>query len=218
MLSWTIGNGFRVDNPAGDAIIGALPRVPRVVTHPVVLPPSEVAGVLAAVHESRAPASTKLAFVNLVLNAACSGEVRGATWDEMDLEADIWTVPAERMKSRREHRVPLSSRALGVLGKARDLADGNGLVFPSARGGPLSSSALPTLLHKLGIGATPHSTRASFRHWCADTGVRLEVAELCLGHSLPGGSNVNCRPDLLNDRRKVMEDWGAYVLPDGLLG
>ena len=85
-----------------------------------------------------------LAFEFLVLTACRSGEVRGVLWKEVDLEAREWRIPAERMKAKREHRVPLSTGALAVLRQARELADGSGLVFPSARGRPLPEVAMPT--------------------------------------------------------------------------
>ena len=185
---------------------------------PVGLPHGEVAGVLATVHASQAHASTKRTFAYLVLTASRSQEVTGARWDEIDRDAAVWTIPAERMKSGRDDRRPLSPHALAVVPKLPAFGDGGGLVFPGARGTPLSSSALSRLLHGLGTGAALHSFRVSFCHWCADTSVSHEVAEFCLGHSLPGGLGGFGPSDLLVSRRKVMEDWGAYVLPHGLPG
>ena len=97
---------------------------------------------------------TVLAFEFLVRTACRGGEVRGAPWEEMDIEAREWCIPAERMKTRREHRVPLSTRALAVLREARELADGSGPVFPSVRGGRLSEATIGKLVRDLGIGAT----------------------------------------------------------------
>ena len=106
----------------------------------------------------------------MVLTAVRSGEVRGATWGEVEVSRGVWIVPAERMKASQEHRVPLSSRALEVLREAEEFADGSGLVFPSPRSKPLSDSTLSKLLRELGVQAVPHGFRSSFRDWCADTG------------------------------------------------
>ena len=107
--------------------------------------------------------SLRLGFEFLVLTAARSGEVRGARWDEIDRDGAVWTVPAERMKAGREHRVPLSPRALEVLDGARELADADGWVFPLPTGRALNTSALSKLMRELDIGAVPHGFRSSFR-------------------------------------------------------
>ena len=117
---------------------------------------SEVAAAIEAVRTSAATLATRLAFEFMVLTACRSGEVRLAGWDEIDLEASEWTIPGERMKAQRPHRVPLSGRAMEILGEARTLGGGGGLVFPSAEGRPLSGSTLSTLLRGLRIAAVPH--------------------------------------------------------------
>ena len=210
VMRWAIFMGFRKDDPAGDAIAHLLPRVPRSI--PVPFPYSEVADVLAAVHASRAQASVKSAFAFLVLTAGRSGEVRGARLDEIDHENAVWTVPAERMKSRREHRVALSRQALAVLDMTRELGNADGLVFPSSRGGRLSPSSLSRLLVSLDVGVTPRSFRASFLYWCVETGVASQIAQACLAQvGRDSVKGVLRRSDLLSLRRKVMEDWAAYV-------
>ncbi|MCY4514346.1 MAG: integrase arm-type DNA-binding domain-containing protein, partial [Candidatus Tectomicrobia bacterium] len=108
IMKWSVAQGHRQDNPAGDAISEALPKNGNSRKHQRALPYTEVASAIATVRQSGAGATTRLAFEFLVLTAARSGEVRLATWDEVDLEAATWTVPAERMKAKREHRVPLS--------------------------------------------------------------------------------------------------------------
>ena len=110
------------------------------------------------------------------MTACRSGEVRGAKWCEIGLEGRVWTVPAERMKAGKEHRVPLSQRALEVLNESRELTDGPGLVFPSPTGKQLSDSAVSKLMRENGIDAVPHGFRSSFRDWCGDNGVAREVA------------------------------------------
>ena len=115
-----------------------------------------MAGAIQAVRASRASAPVKLAFEFLVLMAARSGEVRLATWDEMDLDAAVWLVPGARMKAKRDHRVPLSGQALAILRDAQRLGDGTGLVFPSPRGKPLSDMTLSKLIKELVFPAVPH--------------------------------------------------------------
>ena len=100
-----------------------------------------------------------------MVTAARSGEVRLATWDEMDLDAGVWTIPAARMKAKRDHRVPLSGRALAILHDVQRLSDGTGLVFPNPRGKPRSDATLSQLIKELGIAAVPHGFRSSFRDW-----------------------------------------------------
>ena len=159
--------------------------------------------------------TAKLAFEFLVLTACRSGEVRLAQWDEIDLEARQWTIPGERMKAKRTHRVPLSGRALEVLSVARTLAqDGTGLVFSSIRyGKPLSDVTLSKLLRELGIPAVPHGFRSSFRDWAAEkTNHPREVMEAALAHVVHNQTEAAyARSDLFEHRRKLMDDWAAYL-------
>ena len=120
VMRWSMAQGYRQDDPAGDALNIALPKRGKPRQHLKALPYHEVSAALDAVDQSSSGLVTKLAFHFLVLTAARSGEVRGATWDEIDLDNATWTVPAERMKARREHRVPLSGRALEVLKEAEN--------------------------------------------------------------------------------------------------
>ena len=132
------------------------------------LPHVEVAEAVATVRASGATTSAKLAFEFLVLTAARSGEVRLARWEEVDLDAEVWTVPAERMKANREHRVPLSCRTAEVLRTALIVRNGSKLVFPSPRGKPLSDMTLSKLLKEQGVQAVPYGFRSSFRDWAAE--------------------------------------------------
>ena len=151
----------------------------------------------------------------MVLTAARSGEVRGATWDEVDASRGVWVIPAERMKASQEHRVPLSARASEVLSEAEEFADGSGLVFPSPSGKQLSDSTLSKLLRELGVQAVPHGFRSSFRDWCADTGQPREIAEAALAHTVRGVEGAYFRSDLFEWRRGVMEDWTEYISETG---
>ena len=112
--------------------------------------------------ESNASKVSKLAFEFLVLTAARSSEVRLARWNEMDLAERLWTIPGERMKMAREHRVPLSGRTLEILDRTRARTGGTGLVFPNLQGQPFAAATLSHLLKKLGIGTVPYGFRFSF--------------------------------------------------------
>ena len=155
----------------------------------------------------------KLAFEFLVLTAARSGEVRLATWDEMDLDAAVWLVPGARMKAKRDHRVPLSGRALAILRDAQSLRDGTGLVFPSPRGKPLSDMTLSKLIKELGFPAVPHGFRSSFRDWAAEqTNTPREVVEAALAHTVRNPTAAAyARSDLFARRRRLMDEWAVYL-------
>lgn len=212
VMKWAVARGYRPDNPAGGVLGAALPKHGGGRKHFRALPHSEVGAALDAVRTSSAWVLTKLAFEFLVLTAARSGEARGARWEEVDFENAIWTVPAERMKAAREHRVPLSPRAVAVLRRAKELVGGSGLVFPSPTGRVLSPSTLSKLVRELGIAAVPHGFRTSFRVWCGDTGVAREVAEAALAHVVRDKVEAAyARGTLFGRRREVMEDWAAYL-------
>ena len=139
--------------------------------------------------------------------------MRGARWEEMDLEAREWRIPPERMKTNREHRVPLTTGALAVLREARSLVDDSDLVFPSVRGRPLSDATISKMVRELGIGAVPHGFRSSFRDWAAErSDAPREVCELALAHV--NSDRVEAayrRTDLFERRRELMEEWSAFL-------
>ena len=211
IMKWAVAKGYRNDNPAGEAIGAALPKNGVKRRHQRALPHGQVAGALAKIRASGAWKSTRLAFEFIVLTAARSGEARLATWAEIDARTATWTVPGQRMKAGREHRVPLSRRALEVLHEARKLSDGSGLVFPSPSGRTLSDSTISKLIRENGIPAVPHGFRSSFRDWCGETGAAREVAEACLAHTVKGVEGAYFRSDLLLRRRELMQAWAEYV-------
>ena len=212
---WAQAHGFIEINPAGEMIDGALPKQRVVKEHFRALPYPDVAGALETIERSGIT-TAKLAFRFLVLTAARSGEVRAATWDDIDLESRTWTVPAEKMKTNRAHRVPLSDAALAVLKQARILADGSGLVFPSSMrpGKLMSDMTLTKVLRDNGLAdlATVHGSRSSFRDWCAETGKPREMAEAALAHVVPGVEGAYFRSDLFERRRLLMEQWADYLV------
>ena len=213
VMKWAVAQGYRDDNPAGDAITAALPKNSSMRRHQRALPFGEVGDALNKVKWSGAYRPTVLAFELLVLTACRSGEVRLATWDEIDFDTATWTVPANRMKSKRDHRVPLSGRALEILQEARDFTDISGLVFPSPRGGSVSENTLSKLLRELQIDAVPHGFRSSFRDWAAEcSDAPREVCELALAHV--NSDRVEAayrRTDLFEQRRVLMEQWSSFV-------
>ena len=213
-FKWAQAHGFTENNPAGEMIDGALPKQRAVKEHFRALPYQDVAGALETIERSGIT-TAKLALRFLVLTAARSGEVRAATWDQIDLENKTWTVPAEKMKTNREHRVPLSDSALAVLEQSRRLADGSGLVFPSSMrpGKQMSNMTLTKVLRDNGLAdrTTTHGFRSSFRDWCADTGRPREIAEAALAHVVPGVEGAYFRSDLFERRRLLMEQWADYL-------
>ena len=210
VMKWAVAKGYRSDNPAGDAIAAALPRNGNATRHHQALPHGEVSAALDKVRNSGSHAGVRLALEFMVLTATRSNEVRGATWDEID--HDVWTIPANRMKAKREHRVPLSRRALEILEEARKLHDDGGIVFRGAKGGGINASMFSGLLRHLGIEGTPHGMRSSFRDWCSETGVAREVAEAALAHVVKNRVEAAyARSDLLDRRREVMQAWAAYL-------
>lgn len=213
VFKWAIAEGMRKDNPArADAL--ALPRTTTKRERRKALPYSEVATCLDAVRASGASQATKLALEFLVLTAARSGEVRMAVWSEFDLEAAVWEIPEERMKMKRPHRVPLSPAALAILGQAKALEDGSGLVFPGTKlGRPLSDMTLSKLVKELGFAADVHGFRTSFRTWAQErTNFPREVAEAALAHAVGDAvEQAYARSDVFEKRRKMMNAWAAYL-------
>ena len=174
----------------------------------------EVAAALATVRASDAAPVVTLAFEFLVLTAARSGEVRLATWDEINTTDHVWTILATRMKANREHRVPLCGRALEILEAARTLGDGRGpLVFPTPRGKPLDAQRLVHLLQTHQIAAVPHGFRSSFRDWAAEeTNHPREVIEAALAHVVQNEVEAAyARSDLFERRRHLMDEWANYL-------
>ena len=213
ILRWAVTQGHRTDDPTA-AVTAALPKTGNGRKHHQALPYTDVNDAIRRVRESGAWWATKLAFEFLVLTAARSGEVRKATWAEIDFEAATWTVPAVRAKTGREHRVPLAPRAVAILEEARArTGGGEGLLFPSATGRVLSDNTLSKILREIGIAAVPHGFRSSFRQWAAErTSTPREVAEHALAHVVGAESErAYQRSDLFDKRRELMAAWARYL-------
>ena len=217
VMRWAMAHGFIESNPAGEAIDGALPPMPKLKAHLRALPYGEVTHALEVVEASRTSLPAKLCLRFTVLTAARSGEARGALWDEVDFGRALWVVPPGRMKGGLEHRVPLSDAVLAVLSEALQLRDGSDLIFPSPMriGRPLSDMTLTKVLKAAGLAdrATVHGFRSSFRDWAAEcTSTAHTVMELALAHRV--GSSVEqayARSDLLSQRRELMSAWAEFV-------
>ena len=212
VMEWAVAMDLRPDNPC-DRIGPVLGAQGKVVRHMRALPHGEVASAIEKVWASTSGPVVKLAFECLVLTATRSGEVRGAVWTQIDRDKGVWTIPAPRTKGNREHRVPLSRRALEILEEARAFGRGSVLVFPSVRGKPLGDTAMPRLLRTLRIAAVPHGFRSSFRDWAAEaTDQPREVAAAALAHRVRNPVEAAYRrSDLFERRRRLMDDWASYL-------
>lgn len=210
------------ENPARwrGHLVNLLPRRQKLLArgHMPALPFDDVPAFVSRLREREAVAARALEF--LILTAARAGEVFGATWSEIDPTAKLWTIPAERMKARKPHRVPLTARALAILDEAAELrttADPAAFVFPGGRPGrPLSNTAFKQLLERMGeTGFVPHGFRSSFRDWCGEcTLFPREVAEAALAHIVGNAvEQAYRRGDALEMRRKLMEAWEMFIAP-----
>ena len=224
---WRLG-----ENPARwrGHVANMLPNRAKVakVEHHAALPWRETAAFMGDLRSREAMAARALEFA--ILTACRTGEVLGARWAEVDLTQAVWTIPAERMKAGREHRVPLSATAQALiadLAKLRPAIDPHGMafVFPGARGGqPLSQMAMLMLLRRMSRpDLTAHGFRSTFRDWCAEaTEYPHEMAEIALAHTV--GDKVEAayrRGDMIEKRRRMMDNWAVFcsrpVLPEAVV-
>lgn len=218
ILDWATVRGHRQgDNPARwkghlDHLLPARAKVQKVEHHSA-LPYAEIGDFMTSVRAQEGTSARALEL--LILTASRTGEVIGATWGEFDLPGKLWTIPAERMKAGREHRVPLSPAALRVL-EAMQKVQTRDFVFPGGKPEkPLSNMALLQLLKRMDRpDLTAHGFRSTFRDWAAETtNFPRDVAEMALAHAI--GDKVEAayrRGDLFDKRRKLMEAWAAYCL------
>lgn len=214
VLDFAIVSGFRSgDNPARwkgrlDAILPGPGKLKRVQHHRAI-PWKDLPGFMVELRKREGLAARALEFA--ILTGARSGEVRGATWGEIDLQAKLWTIPAERMKGGREHVVPLSKPAVGLL-KALPRFQDVEHVFPSSTGGALSDMSLSALMRRMQVDATPHGFRSTFRDWVSETtAYPHEVAEMALAHVIPSAvERAYRRGGLLTKRTRLMADWAKF--------
>lgn len=225
ILGWATTSGFRSgDNPARwrghlENLLAKISKVQRTRSHPS-LPWMRVGAFMSALKERDGIAARAVEFA--ILTAARSGEVRGAKWSEVDMEAKVWTIPANRMKAGREHEVPLNDAALRLL---KDLPRTNGvdLVFPGTKGRSLSDMSLTSVIRRMnsdklvwvdkdGNAITVHGFRSTFRMWAAEsTNYPREVAEHALAHQLPDVvERAYQRGTQFAKRASMMSDWGRF--------
>lgn len=220
ILDWAAVRGMREkDNPARwkghlDKLLPA-PNKIRNVEHHRAVPVGGIAEFMQSLRAADGLAARALEFA--ILTAARSGEVRGARWSEIDLAESVWTIPAERMKGKREHRVPLSADALTLLTVLPRL-EGVDLVFPAPRsttGDPreLSDMTLTAVMRRLGTDAVPHGFRSTFRDWVAErTAYPGDLAEKALAHVVTNKVEAAYqRGDMFDKRRRMMEDWARFT-------
>jgi len=211
VLNWARTAGhFEGVNPVEGVEEGLAKQKDRV-KHHAAMPWGDVPGFINDLGESVA----ELALRFLILTAARSGEVRGARWSEIDAQERLWIIPADRMKSDREHRVPLSDKALVVLERVRGL--NSDLVFPGRRHGhPMPDGTLLKVSKRMGLeGVTIHGFRSSFADWASERGgMPREIAELSLAHEVGDATErAYRRSDLLDKRRDLMERWARFCCP-----
>jgi integrase len=221
VLDWAKTMKLRTgDNPATWAgnlsnLLAAPAKVSKVLNQPAVKV-GDVGAFLASLKTHTGIGALALEFV--LLTVARSGEVRGAVWSEIDLKAGVWTVPGERMKMGKEHRVPLSPQALALLDKLPRMA-GTDLLFPSVRGGTLSDATLNAVMKRMdfkdagGRVCVPHGLRSTFRDWAGErTSYPADVVELALAHTRTNATEAAYfRSDLFDKRKRLMNEWAEFV-------
>lgn len=213
VLDWAFVKGYRETEAPMRALTKGLPRVTAARGHHEAMAYADVAGFMARL---RAGEDTmgRLALEALVLTAARSGEVRGATWDEVDLEAGLWSIPAARMKRKKPHVIPLPPAVVAVFKRALALQTGDvTMVFPGlVRGRPISDATMAKVLKVMGETAKPHGFRSSFKDWAGEVaGFPNELSEAALAHAIPNKAEAAYRRgDMLERRRVMMAAWADY--------
>jgi integrase len=216
VIDWATARGYRSgDNPARwrgllENLLPAKSKVRKVRHHPA-LPHTEIGAFMVELRAREGAAASMLQFA--ILCAARTGEVLGSRWSEIDLKQRVWTVPADRMKAGREHRVPLSASAVAILEKMAEIKQSD-FVFPGDKSGqPFSNMAMLAALRRMNrADLTTHGFRSTFRTWAADQpGNWRDVAEAALAHVVGDDTErAYNRGDLFEKRRKLMDAWARY--------
>lgn len=215
VLGYAIANGYRdTSNPAiwKGLLSTRLPAPSKIKTvkHHKSLPYQDTPELIYKLKDK--DNITIKALIFTILTAARSGEIRGATWSEINFIDQTWTIPKERMKANREHTVALSSQAIDLL-KSIIPSSNSQLIFPSPNDKQLSDMAMNQLLRRLQIPAVPHGFRSTFRVWCAEqTNYPREMAEFSLAHTIESKTEAAyLRTDMLEKRRTMMQDWANFL-------
>ena len=218
VLDWATVCKYRTgENPARwkghlDKVLPAPTKIKKVQHHPAV-PIDDMPSFIMALRQRVGLSARALEFA--VLTAVRSGEVRGATWGEIDTDARLWTIPGPRMKAQREHRVPLCDAAIELLQKLPRTKDAKDidLVFPGTKGQPLSDMSLTAVMRRMELDAVPHGFRSSFRDWAGDrTDFPRDLAEFALAHAIESKTEeAYRRGDALERRRIMMTAWSTFI-------
>jgi integrase len=214
VFDWAKAAGFRSgDNPV-DGISKVLPKQSDTQAHHAALPYAEIPTFIRTLFKTDASKTAQLAFEFLILTATRTNEVINATWDEIDLKEKTWTIPGNRMKTKREHRIPLSRHCIEILKEVRKLSMDNLSIFPNLlTGKPLSNMVFLMLLRRMKQDVTAHGFRSSFRDWASErTNIPHDVCEAALAHSLKDKTEAAYkRTDLFDKHRELMESWAAFA-------
>lgn len=214
ILDWCAVQGFRKgENPARwrghlEHLLAARSAV-AAVEHHAALPWREIGTFMPLLRKVEGMGARALEFA--ILTAARSGEVRGATWSEINLELALWTIPASRMKAKREHVIPLSSGAVELL-RSLPRVEGCDVVFPNTKGTALSDATLTAVLKRMGVAVTAHGFRSTFRDWAGESSsFAREVVEHALAHQLADKAEAAYqRGTLLEKRARLMQAWCEF--------
>lgn len=214
VMDWAKAAGYRTgDNPV-DGVAKGLPRQPTKDRHHKALPYSAVPNFVSALQNSESGNIAKLSFELLILTATRTSETLEAKWPEFNLGEALWTIPPERMKAKREHRVPLSKRCVEILSIAQQLSSGSEWVFPGrSLKKPQSNMVFLKIIAAMKAETTAHGFRSSFRDWASEaTAFSREIAEMALAHTIENKVEAAYRRgDLLDKRREMMVEWSTFV-------
>jgi integrase len=216
VIDWAVGRGYRELSISMAAVNRSLPKAKTKAKHHAALPYPDLPAFMADLREKETIGRLALEFA--ILTAARSGEVRGALWPEINLEAAVWTVPAARMKAGREHVVPLSKSAMAILALMHAYRQaGSDLIFPGTKqNAMLSDMTLTKVCRDIGANAVPHGFRSTFRDWVSETtDFEGEVAEMALAHTIANKTEAAYRRGKLLDKRRAMMDAWARYCSDG---
>ena len=216
VMKWSVAKGYRPDDPT-QSLNQALPKNPNKQKHRKSIHYDQVNYCIKSVRQSNAMLSTKMALEFLILTATRSGEVRLATWDEVNFNSCIWTIPAQRMKSKEEHIIPLADRPMEILEYMKGLGLSKRLIFQGSKlNRPISDMTMSKLVKELGFESDVHGFRTSFRVWVQEkTNTAFDVAEKALAHKTKNRVvAAYARSDLFDKRRKLMNNWAKFLSND----
>lgn len=218
-MDWAKAAGHRTgDNPV-EGVSKGLPKQPAKDRHHAALPYAAVPGFMSDMKATDSGEIAKLSFELLILTALRTSEVLGAEWSEFEEKEKLWTIPAERMKAKRIHRVPLTDRMLEILTAAKELSTGSNYVFPGrSLKKPQSNMVFLKIIQAMKAKTTAHGFRSSFRDWASEaTAFPREIAEMALAHTIENKVEAAYRRgDLLEKRREMMGEWSNYVTSSNL--